>query len=57
MRLNVVGSLSQDRAELGQRLALDYGLAIATAELAWLDHMLNGLTGRQLSTETTSNSQ
>jgi len=28
-------------ADLGQRLALDYGMAIARSELAWLDRTLN----------------
>jgi PadR family transcriptional regulator AphA len=30
-------------AESGQVLAVDYGLALATAELAWLDHTLEKL--------------
>jgi DNA-binding PadR family transcriptional regulator len=29
------------RLDLGQQLALDYGLALATAELAWLDFTLD----------------
>jgi len=30
--------------DLGQRLALNYGLALANAELAWLDRKLDGLS-------------
>jgi hypothetical protein len=30
--------------DLGERLVLDYGLAVATAELAWLDHALDRLS-------------
>lgn len=29
-----------ENVELGERLTLDYGLALAAAELAWLDHTL-----------------
>jgi hypothetical protein len=29
---------------IGQRLTFDYGLAAATAELAWLDHTLDSLS-------------
>lgn len=36
---------TDDALDLGQRLALDYGLAIATAELSWLDSTLAGLAG------------
>jgi PadR family transcriptional regulator AphA len=32
------------RADLGQRLALNYGLALASAELDWLDSTLNRLS-------------
>jgi PadR family transcriptional regulator AphA len=35
----VIGA-GDDELELGQRLAFDYGLAAATAELAWLDRIL-----------------
>ena len=37
--------------DLGERLALDYGLAVATAELAWLDRMLAELSQQPLSME------
>lgn len=33
-----------DRANSGQRLALEYGLAVANAELAWLDSTLDRLS-------------
>lgn len=33
-----------DETDVGQRLVLDYGLAIASAELAWLDSTLNQLS-------------
>ena len=32
-----------DESELGQHLAFDYGLAVASAELAWLDRTLEQL--------------
>lgn len=35
----VIGA-EDEKLGLGQRLAFDYGLAAATAEIAWLDHML-----------------
>jgi hypothetical protein len=37
--------------DLGERLALDYGLAAATAELAWLDRTLAQLSQQPLSLE------
>lgn len=39
------------RTELGQRLALDYGRALATAELAWLDSTLDRLSKQPLPVE------
>ena len=33
-----------ERTDLGEHLALDYGLAVATAELAWLDSTLAELS-------------
>lgn len=36
---------------LGQRLTLEYGLTVARAELAWLDSMLNRLSGEPLPAE------
>jgi DNA-binding PadR family transcriptional regulator len=36
--------LAVDRVNSGQRLALEYGLALATAELAWLDSALDRLS-------------
>jgi PadR family transcriptional regulator AphA len=42
---------SQEKAEFGQFLAVDYGLALATAELSWLDHTLGELSRRPLPQE------
>jgi DNA-binding PadR family transcriptional regulator len=43
---------SQDRAiDLGQRLTLEYGSALARAELVWLESMLNRLSGEPLPVE------
>jgi hypothetical protein len=36
--------VSQAKEKLGQFLAMDYGLALATAELSWLDHTLSELS-------------
>lgn len=41
----------EDERSLGQRLALDYGLALATTELAWLDNILNRLSQQPQSME------
>jgi len=40
-----------ERLNLGERLAFDYGLAVATAELAWLDSTLAQLSQEPLSAE------
>jgi DNA-binding PadR family transcriptional regulator len=40
-----------DQTSSGQRLALDYGLALATTELAWLDSTLNRLSRQPLPME------
>jgi PadR family transcriptional regulator AphA len=37
--------------DLGERLALEYGLAVAAAELAWLDRALAQLSDRPLAAE------
>jgi DNA-binding PadR family transcriptional regulator len=42
--LSQAAGLSQTRENLGQSLATDYGLAMATAEQSWLDHMLGEMT-------------
>jgi PadR family transcriptional regulator AphA len=42
---------SQEMADSGQLLAMDYGLALATAELSWLDHTLGELSGQPLPQE------
>lgn len=41
--LEQTGGTLDEEISLGQRLALDYGLALAFAELAWLDSTLNRL--------------
>lgn len=45
----LVGGLgaAASRLNLGQQMALDYGLALATAELAWLDTTLDRLREQQ----------
>jgi PadR family transcriptional regulator AphA len=40
-----------ENIDLGERLALDYALAVATAELAWLDSTLAQLSQQPLSAE------
>lgn len=40
-----------ESADLGERLAPDYGLAVAAAELAWLDRTLGRLSQKPLSAE------
>jgi PadR family transcriptional regulator AphA len=40
-----------DGMDLGDRLALDYGLAVAAAELAWLDRALAQFSDRPLAAE------
>ncbi|MFQ6101705.1 MAG: PadR family transcriptional regulator [Anaerolineae bacterium] len=42
-----------ERTDLGERLALDYGLAVATVELAWLDRTLTQLSQLTSSVEAT----
>lgn len=42
--LEKTGGELGENTSLGQRLALDYGLALAAAELAWLDSTLNRLS-------------
>jgi len=44
---------TDERTDLGERLALDYGLAVATAELAWLDRTLARLSQSSVSVEAT----
>jgi PadR family transcriptional regulator AphA len=49
-RTQVAGHLQQateamgDKADLGERLALDYGVAVANAELAWLESALSRIS-------------
>ena len=40
-----------ENVDLGERLALEYGVAMATAELAWLDHTLDRLSQHPVSVE------
>jgi DNA-binding PadR family transcriptional regulator len=42
--LGQAGEILQEKDDPGQFLAMDYGLALATAELAWLDHTLSELS-------------
>lgn len=42
--LERVGQAADGGGDLGERLALDYGLAVANAELAWLDNALTRLS-------------
>jgi PadR family transcriptional regulator AphA len=42
-----------ETTDLGQRLALDYGLAVANAEVAWLDRTLERLSEQPLPMEVT----
>jgi DNA-binding PadR family transcriptional regulator len=42
--LKRAGGALEGNAGSGQRLAFDYGLALATAEMAWLDSMLDQLS-------------
>jgi DNA-binding PadR family transcriptional regulator len=42
--LKQAGGALEGAISSGQRLAFDYGLALATAELAWLDSLLNRLS-------------
>jgi DNA-binding PadR family transcriptional regulator len=44
MELEETTGGTDERMDLGERLALDYGLAVANAELAWLDRMLTSLS-------------
>jgi hypothetical protein len=42
--LSQADSVSQTGENLGRFLAMDYGLAMATAEQSWLDHVLDELS-------------
>jgi hypothetical protein len=54
--LEQVTENQDETTDLGQRLALDYGLAVAMAELAWLDHTLERLSKQPLPMEVTQGS-
>jgi PadR family transcriptional regulator AphA len=49
-------ALLGDGAELGRHLALDYSLAVAKAELAWLDDTLDRLSKESFSVEVAESS-
>jgi DNA-binding PadR family transcriptional regulator len=49
--LEQVGQAADGEGDFGERLALDYGLAVANAELAWLDDALNQLSQQSMSAE------
>jgi hypothetical protein len=44
LALEQTAQAMDDDMDLGERLALDYGLAVAAAELAWLDRTLARLS-------------
>ncbi|MGD9100264.1 MAG: PadR family transcriptional regulator [Anaerolineae bacterium] len=46
--LEKANRIPDDKTDLRQRLGLEYGLALATAELAWLDSALNQLSQQTL---------
>jgi len=49
--LDQTATVMDEGMDLGERLALDYGLAVAAAELAWLDGMLAQLSQGPLGAE------
>jgi len=49
--LGQAADMTSDGLDLGQHLAQDYGSALATAELAWLDAMLDRLSEQPLPQE------
>jgi DNA-binding PadR family transcriptional regulator len=49
--LEQTSTTEDDQRDLGQQMALEYGLALANAELAWLDSTLERLLTRPLTTE------
>lgn len=51
LALEQTAQAMDDGMDLGERLALDYGLAVATAELVWLDRTLAELSQQPLSME------
>jgi PadR family transcriptional regulator AphA len=46
--MNQAVKASQEKGDLRQFLAMDYGLALATAELSWLDRTLGALVEQPL---------
>ena len=51
VEIHVIQNEQNDEKSLGWRLALDYGLALAAIELAWLDSTLNRLSQQPLPVE------
>jgi predicted Zn-dependent protease len=49
--LKQTARVMDDGIDLGERLALEYGLAVATAELTWLDRALDQLSRHPLPAE------
>ena len=46
--LNQAVSAPREEGDVGQHLAMDYGLALATAELDWLDRTLSELSRQRI---------
>jgi PadR family transcriptional regulator AphA len=51
LALEQTAQATDDDLDLGERLTRDYGLAVAAAELAWLDRALAQLSDRPLAAE------
>jgi PadR family transcriptional regulator AphA len=52
LALEQTSEVMGEEMDLGDRLALDYGLTVASAELTWLDRVLFRLSQAALSSET-----
>jgi len=52
LALERTAKMTDESMDLGERLAFDYGLAVATAELAWLDRTMGRLPQLLPSVET-----
>lgn len=51
LALEQIAEAGDGEVDLGERLTLEYGLALANAELAWLDQMLDRLSKLPLPAE------
>jgi hypothetical protein len=49
--LEQAATAMDENMDLGERLTIDYGLVLATAELGWLDHTLARLSQPSLPAE------